>query len=281
MMYFGTKDRMRWVKAPAPGAGFGARGFSDSLQYQGGGVGVRNSTNAHMEYTMSWGSLTRDEIAAIEDYSYGLYGDGLIHFLDPVAIDRNLFNFQWASPKITAEDGIPLAGTVRPNKVLINNLTLDYPMHAAQYAVTTTTPKREFYCPIPDGYTAWIGAHGLAGAQGLTAQPMYGSNVVGSPVSIPVLAVTDNNRFGGSVASSGSVNGVSVSINTTASGTITLAGLMLQVLPSTDTPPLGGFISGRGNSGCVFDGKLNVMPYSVPGESIGLGGKLVEVGDWL
>lgn len=281
MMYFGTKDRMRWVNAPAPGAGFGARGFSDSLQYQNGGIGVRNSTNAHMEYTMSWGSLTRDEVAAIEDYSYGLYGDGLIYFLDPVAIDRNLFNFQWASPKITAEDGVPLAGTVRPAKVLINNLTLDYPMYGAQYSVTTTTPKRSFYCPIPEGYTAWIGAHGAANAQGLSVQPMLGSSVSGSPVNIPVTAVTDNNRFGGSVAGSPSINGINISINTSATATITLAGLMLQVLPTGVTPALGGFISGRGNSGCWFDGKLNMIPYSIPGESIGLAAKLVEVGDWL
>lgn len=280
-MYFGTKERAVWVPAPAPGAGFGAQGFTDTIQYMNGGIGVRNSNVAHLEYNMSWSSLTRDQIAAIEDYSYGLYGDGLIYFLDPVAQDRNLFSQQWASPKLGAEDGIPLAGTVRPSKVLIGNLSLSYPLYAAQYSVTTATPKREFYCPIPDGYTAWIGAHGNAQAQGLLVQPMLGTSVVGAAVSIPVTAVTDVNRFGGSVAGTSSINGISISLDNTAAATITLAGLMLQVLPNGETPAQGGFISGRGNSGCVFDGKLNVMPYSIPGESIGMAGKLIEVGDWL
>lgn len=281
MMYFGTKERSLWVKAPAPGAGFGAVGFSDSIRYMNGGAGFRNSVNSHMEYDMSWGSITRDEVAQIEDYAYGLYGDGLIHFLDPIAMDRNLFNVGWASPKIGAEDGIPLAGTSRPTRVLIGDLSLSYPLYAAQYNVTTATPKRSFYCPIPLGYTAWIGAHGTVSAKGLVVQPMFGTSNAGAVVSVPVTAVTNTTRFGASVDGTGSVNGISISIDTTATQTITLAGLMLQVLPTGTTPGLGGFISGRGNSGCVFDGKLNVLPYSIPGESMGMTAKLVEVGDWL
>lgn len=281
LMYFGTKERAAWVKAPAPGAGFGAQGFSDSLQYMNGGVGVRNSNNAHLEYDMTWGSMTRDELAAIEDYSYGLYGDGLIYFLDPVAIDRNLFNAAWASPKLTAEDGIPLAGTSRPNKVLIGDVSQGYPLYAAQYSVTAASPKRSFYCPIPPGYTAWIGAHGLAQAQGLTVQPMTGASVVGASTSIAVTSVTDLNRVSGSVVGAGGINGIAISLDTSATANITLAGMILQVLPTGQTPQTGGFISGRGNSGVVFEDKMNVIPYSTPGESIGAAAKFVEVGDWL
>lgn len=281
LMYFGTKERMAWVKAPAPGAGFAAIGYNDSIRYQNGGIGMRNSTNAHLEYDLSWGSLTRDQVAAIESYQYGLYGDGLIYFVDPVAADRNLFSAQWAAPKLTAEDGIPLAGAVRPNKVLIGDTSLDYPLYGAQYTVTPTTPKRWFYCPIPPGYTAWIGAHGTVSAQGLTVQPMLGAANSGSTLSIPVASVTTNSRFGGSVVAGGAIDGINISLNTSSNATITLAGLMLQVLPTGTPPAVGGFITGRGNSGCVFEGKMNIMPYSVPGESIGATAKLVEVGDWL
>jgi hypothetical protein len=281
LMYFGTKERMAWVKAPAPGAGFAAVGFTDTIRYQNGGLGMRNSKNAHLEYDMSWGSATRDQVAAIESYQYGLYGDGLIHFLDPVAIDRNLFNAQWAAPKLTAEDGIPLAGNARPNKVLIGDTSLDYPLYAAQYTVTPSSAKRYFYCPIPPGYTAWIGAHGVAQTQGLTVQPMLGTANSGGALSIPVAGVNTNTRFGGSVVGGGAIDGINISLNTSANATITLSGLMLQVLPTGTAPAVGGFITGRGNSGCVFEGKMNIMPYSIPGESIGMTAKLVEVGDWL
>lgn len=281
MMYFGTRDRAVWVEAPAPGAGFAATGFEERIQYINGGVGLRQSTNAHLEYDFTWNSLTRDQIAAIEDYSYGLYGNGLVHFLDPVAMDRNLFNAAWAAPKITAEDGIPLVGSVRPSRVLIGDMSLNYPMYAAQYTVTTSMVSREFYCPIPLGYTAWVGIHGLTNAKGLRVQPMLNNSATGSVTSLPITAVTNNTIFGGSVNGTSTVNGIVITVDTTADTTMTIAGMMLRVLKTDITPTAGGFTSGRGNSGCVFDGKLQVMPYSLPGESIGMKGRLVEVGDWL
>lgn len=279
LMYFGTRERMRWVPAAAPGAGFNAVGYSDRIDYLGGGAGLRNSTGAHMEYELSWGSLTRDQIAQIEDYAYGLYGDGLIYFVDPIAMDRNMFSMQWAAPKITAEDGIPLTGTNRPAKVLINDMSLGYPMYAAQYTVAAGQAGLSFHCPIPPGYTAWVGAHGTAGAQGLRVQPTLNGTATGLSTAVPVLAVTNSNRFSASF-DNGTYNGIDISIDSTSAATITLAGLMLQLLPTGDTPSTGGFISGRGNSGCVFDGKPKRMPYSIPGESIGMSASLVEVGDW-
>lgn len=279
-MYFGTRERMVFVAAPAPGAGFAAKGYSERLDYYNGGVGLRNSTGSHQEYDMSWGSLTRDQIEDIEDYAYNLYGDGLIHFLDPYAMDRNLFNRQWSSPKITAEDGIPLAGTTRPVKVLLGDGGLGYPFSAAQYTITTGMPALKFHCPIPPNYVAWVGCHGSANARGLTVQPTLNGVNTGGSVAVATTSVVTTTRFTNSFANSGSVNGIDISLDTTANWTATLAGLMLQVLPTGVTPNAGVFISGRGHSGCVFEGKLNAMPYSLPGESIGLTAKLIEVGDW-
>jgi hypothetical protein len=280
-MYFGTRERGEWVKAPAPGAGFGAVGYSDSLIYLNGGALQRNSSNAHMEYEMSWGSVTRDEVAQIEDYAYGLYGTGLTYILDPVAADRNQFNRSWSAPKITAEDGVPLTGTVRPTLALIGDTTLDYPLHAAQYAITAGQASRKFYCPIPLGYTAWIGCHGTVNARGLKVQPTAKGTNSGAAVLIPTTAVTDVARFGGSVSGASGIDGIDITIDTTATTTLTLCGLMLQVLPTGVTPSDGGYISGRGSNGCIFERKPNVMPYSIPGESMGMTAKLVEVGDWL
>lgn len=140
---------------------------------------------------------------------------------------------------------------------------------------------RSFYIPLPNGYTAWFGAHGTVSATGFLVQPMSGAVASGSPIAAGVTAVTNTTRFSTSVAGSPTVDGVEVKINTASNITLTLAGLMLQVLPTGQTPQAGGFISGRGNSGCVFESKPSVMPYSVPGASIGMSAKLVEVGDWL
>lgn len=280
LMYFGTRERMQWVKAPAPGAGFTAAGYSDRIDYLGGGAGLRNSVGAHMEYDFTWNSLTRDQVSQIEDYAYGLFGDGLVYPVDPYAMDRNLFSMQWASPKITAEDGIPLTGTTRPNRVLINDMSLGYPMYAAQYSVSAGQTGLTFHCPIPPGYTAWVGAHGAAGSQGLRVQPTSNGVNVGVSTGIPVLAVNNTTRFSASF-DNGTLNGIDITIDTTSAATITLAGLMLQLLPTGESPSSGGFISGRGNSGCMFDGKPKRIPYSIPGDSIGMTANLVEVGDWL
>jgi hypothetical protein len=280
LMYLGTRERAQWVKAAAPGAGFSSEGYSERIAYLNGGAGLRNSVGAHMEYDFTWQSISRDQVSEIENYAYGLYGDGLIYFVDPYAMDRNLFSMQWSVPKITAEDGIPLTGTARPAKILLGDMALGYPMYGAQYSVTAGQAARKFHCPIPPGHTAWVGAHGSAGAKGLIVQPTLNGANVGASTAIPVLATNTSTRFSTSV-DNGAANGIDVSIDTTTTTTITLAGLMLQVLPTGVTPDDGGFISGRGNSGCMFDGKPKRMPYSLPGESIGMTATLVEIGDWI
>lgn len=281
LMYFGTKDRMQWVKAPAPGAGFAATAYSAGLSYLNGGASQRNSVNAHMEYALSWSSITADEIAQIEDYAFGLYGDDLIRWLDPTAAERNVFNRAWAAPKITAEDGIPLIGTATPALVTVGDMSLGYPLQGAQYAITSGMAARKFYCPIPLGYTAWIGCHGLANARGLSVQPLIGRTASGAVVPVATTAVNNSTRFTASVSNTGTVNGIDISVDNTATYSLTLAGLMLQVLPTGVTPGLGGFISGRGNSGCQFDGKPTTQVYSVPYDAISMSAKLIEVGDWL
>ena len=169
-MYLGTKERTVWIKDPNTNSDYDVIGYLDTINYLNGGVGVRDSKNSHREYSYTWNVMSREMIGDLEGFSSGLYGDGLNYFLDPVAMDKNLFSAQWAAPKITAEDGIPLAGTVRPAKVLVGDTSLAYPLYGAQYSVTTSTPKREFYSPLPTGFTAWVGAHGTVAAKGLIVQ---------------------------------------------------------------------------------------------------------------
>jgi hypothetical protein len=115
----------------------------------------------------------------------------------------------------------------------------------------------------------------------LKVQPTANGANSGAPVLIPTTAVTTVTRFGGSVDATGGVNGIDITIDTSASYSLTICGLILQVLPTGQTPADGGFLTGRGNSGCVFNNKPNVMPYNLPGDSIGMTAKMIEVGDWL
>jgi hypothetical protein len=283
MMYFGTRERMRWVKAPAPGAGFASSSFSDRIDYLTGGVGLRSSVNAHLEYDFSWGSMTRDEIAEIEDYAYKLYGDDLIYPIDTYAMDRNLFNVAWAAPKITAEDGVSLIPGVKPKLVLMGDMSMDYPMNGASYTFTAGASARKFHQPIPPDYTLWIGCHGEANPRGLKVQTTASGVASGPEQFVATTSITTDERFSLSIPASGGINGVDISLDTTEAGTLVLGGLIMQLIPTGLMPAFGGFMSGRGNSGCLFEDKPNRIVYSLNGEteSVSLTAKLVEVGDWL
>ena len=280
-MYLGTKERTVWIKDPNTNSDYDVIGYLDTINYLNGGVGVRDSKNSHREYSYTWNVMSREMIGNLEGFSSGLYGDGLIYFLDPVAMDKNLFSAQWAAPKITAEDGIPLAGTVRPAKVLVGDTSLAYPLYGAQYSVTTSTPKREFYSPLPTGFTAWVGAHGTVAAKGLIVQPTFRGAPSGAAITVPVTAVNNPSPFSVSLnGATGSVDGFTVSLDTSATLTHTLSGLMLQVLPTGTSPTGTNFIPGRGNSGCEMS-RVKTTPYYLPNEVLGASLKLIEVGDWL
>lgn len=68
------------------------------------------------------------------------------------------------------------------------------------------------------------------------------------------------------------------------SGSITLAGMMVQVLPTGTVPREGGFISGQGNAGCEFEDIPTDTPYNaILGSDgrVGMSAKLIETGPWL
>lgn len=75
-------------------------------------------------------------------------------------------------------------------------------------------------------------------------------------------------------------NSESIEYATQTVGTITLAGIMVQVLPTGITPENGPFISGQGAGGLEFEGRVHPVPYSLAHDSWGLAVKLVETEDW-
>lgn len=281
-MYFGTKRKMRWVKVHSPGSGYAAGGNSERLDFLNGGVAIRESDNGHMEYTLTWNSMSEDEARVVTDYAYGLAGSRLIHFVDPFAAKQNVLNKAWSAPGITAKDGVPLAGRARPQLVENYDDSRDYPVEMARYTLTASDASRSFYVPVPPGHVAWVGAHGdPASTLGVVAQPTTKGMTTGAPTLIPVDTVNTEERFSHSFAAASDQSGLEISLQTGTAGVITLAGLMVQVLPAGETPLPGDFISGQGASGCRFEGKAQAVPYNIRKGRVGLSVKLVEVEDWL
>lgn len=281
-MWFGTRGYMQWVAAPDVSMPSSTSGLSQKLSFRNGGKKIRRSTAAAKEYTLTWTMVNREEIRPVLDYSDGVYGSGPVYFADPFAMDTNMLPQHWATPAQAGTDGIILDNSsTRPQLIPTDANAYGYPAQSAVFNVTPPAVGKEIYevyVPIPPNYTAWIGAHGSDGTGGtVVCTPSIGATTAGVPVTLTLLPVTTATRFNHSVTSSEG-NGVLIKLG--GSGTITLSGLMVQVLPTGVVPALGGFISGQGNSGCTFDGNPAYTPYNAALNRVGLIAELTETESW-
>lgn len=289
-MFFGTRGAMRMIPCPRIDMDASKVGWRSSTLYLTGGAGMRDSIGSHAEYGMSWGG-TRTGVRPIFDYADGLYdshaGINLIYFLDPTAMDVNVLPQMWASPFQQAADGLTLFDSQRPQMVDTPSNALDYPMRSVTYLCNGES--RSLWVPIPPGYVAWVGVHGVAeGLAGLTVATTFGLNTA-TPTLLPTLSINSTTRFSNSYAASGAVDGILLSLannGPTSDDLFTWTGTMVQILKAGVTPDAGGFISGQGHSGCQFDGKPSKMVHQAHGGPYGDGridvaAKLVETGSWL
>jgi hypothetical protein len=275
--YMGTREKMFEVKSPAVNMPSSKIGFSSEINFLNGGADVRRSTAAAKRYTMTWGLMSRDEARIVLDLADGIYGSGAIYWHDPFAADRNVLPQWWASPMQGAIDGLPLNADRRGVEVETPANALDLPIKSIEYDVVLGT-TRTVWVPIPQGYSAWVGAYGQDGTGGrLEATPTVNATVDGPNVALTFLDVTDNSRFT-NVFSSNDYDGLKISLG--GSGTVTLTGIMVQVLKNGKVPAPGKFISGQGNSGCSFVSQPSYTPYSAALDKVGLTADLVETGGW-
>jgi hypothetical protein len=275
-MWMGTRDYADWVPACSINADFSSVGWAAKTTYLNGGAYVRRSKGSHKEYDFSWALNSRDELRKIDDLAKGLWGDGLIYFVDPFAMDKNVLPPHWAAPMMTAVDSPVLIGTDKPELVPTAANPLGYPTQTVVYnKVGGIHPT--LYLPIPRGYTAWVGVHGPSSSPGKMQITPVTSPVNSAPtVALPMLAVTSTNRF------SHTFNGDTyMGIEVEVDGNISYSGAMVQILKNGVTPPTGGFISGQGNSGCEFEDTPRTQAYSAVLDKVGMTAKLVEVGSWL
>lgn len=282
-LWIGTRGHMKWVRYPqVDGTTFSKGGFNNVLEYKSGGVRVNSSRTGYKQYQFAWKG-TRDEMRFILDLADGLYDNSdateLIYFVDSQAADKNLLSTVWASPAIPASDGLTLFPGQTPTLVQTPANALDYPARSAVY--TTNVASSSTFIPVPPGYTAWVGAHGSAtGSAGVLVTKTQGLTS-GAQTKLTMLNVTDTTRVNASFDSS-VCDGIIISYTNGGSAstdTLTLSGMIVQVLPTNTLPTTGGFISGQGHSGCQFTEKPKVTPYGF--DSIGVAATLAESGAWL
>ena len=270
-MYFGNRERMAWVKAPAFNAGISKVGWSAEGTFLNGGAYSRRSATSHKHYEFSWNLASQEDVYGVLDYADGLYGDGLIYFLDPFARDTNMLPSFWAAPRLQAEDAPSLVIDKAPTLVDTAINTYSYPTKSAVYTLVSGDTFDDLWIPLPAGYTMHIGVHGSATS---TAEVIYTPDG-GAATAIAPLSVTTSQLTNVTVTGE-----TGVTLSAQGEGQLTLAGLVVQILPTGTVAPTGNFISGRGHSGCRFVGQPQIDGYSSAMDRIGASATLVETGAW-
>jgi hypothetical protein len=282
MMWFGNRNYMQWVRAPQINYDSSKRGYASTATFLNGGAFVKRSATAAKGYNFTWTLKNRDEVRAINDYADGVFGPGALYFLDPFAMDKNLLPQFWAVPSLASLDAPLLAGMYDDDRPSILPTTPNanaYPFNTATYTLTSGVHLSQVWLPCPPGYSLWFGAHGSAtGTAGVTVTPTTGPNTVGSVLPVPLLAESDITRVNTQI--NGDVyNGALLSLSGV--GTLKLSGLMAQCFRNGTTPPLGGFISGQGHSGCSFVEEPTLTNYSAGIDRAGIVANLIETEGWL
>jgi len=274
-MWFGTRGYMRWIKCPAVGVDASKVGWETNTQLLNGKKYVRRSVSSHKEYQLTWNLAPRSELQPIMDYADGVYGTGKIYWVDPFAMDRNMFPIDWSVPSQGGYDGVILnGGESRPELIPTPANSNRYPAESVQYTVTSGAWVPEIWLPIPEGYTMHLGFHGVAGTGGTVTYGVTNGSSVGSFTALTPLSVSGITRTNASVSST---TGDGVIIKLGGSGTLTMTALTAVLVPTGVSVSLtGAFISGMGNAGCVFGSQPVLEQYSAALDKVGLSLNLIE-----
>nr|DAW17422.1 MAG TPA: hypothetical protein [Caudoviricetes sp.] len=298
-VYFGNATKQTWIKAPRTGMTGSSANWSAQGVLLSGKAYVKRSTASHRRFDMSWLGPKNDSdsekaLQTIKNFADGVYGPGPFFWVDPFAIDQNLFSPAWATSflsvnsdweTIFSDSSVMNKTTVTTASLsgTIGNNTYDYPLFTAQFSNTTTAliQSNSFTFYIPDGYTLWLGAHGSTTASGgVFAKPYNAAGVAGTVVPLTMLGVNTSTRVNTSI-SSATAKKVEVYLakTTTSTCTINLTGLIAQLLPTGTSLTTGNFIAGSGTTGLEFASVPTMEYYSsnINNGQIGMSVTFVEV----
>ena len=296
--WIGTREYSQWIDTPLSGADMSPDGWGVGGTLLNGGGWQKKSFGSHKTYQLSWrSSSTREAAAIMQGYYSGTWGEGLIHFHDPLTYDTNVLPAGWADPSLATRGGFshipgltPTASRFTWGNRPYNFRLQNYPLNWTRYEIPAgaSVVGRRLYVPIPEGHSlhlgaVWQGTPSVAlkvrrvKADGVTYGPAFTLESVPSYDE----RVTTSEIVGGTDA------GVEIWIEKTGtlSGTIDIKAMTGRLLPSFRQPDviqLGPWVGGQGNSGCEFDGVPTLINHTgVNGGQVSYAATLKEVGSWL
>lgn len=285
-VYFGNDQKQVWIVAPQANMQAGSKGYLFEQQLLNGSTFVKRSTASHRRFQMSWvGSLNapglEDSLQTIKDFSDGIYGTGPFYWLDPFAINENLFAPHWATPSL-GEVGWPELApelTASYNSSTVNN---SYPAKYVAYETTNNfVSANKFVIPIPPSYTLNFGWHGPVGGatQGIRIVPYLRTDGTAATAINPTMITA-----GGIIRTNTKIKGdtysyVEIFVATTTASELSVTAMIAQILPDADSVPTGKFISGKGTTGLQFAEFPQIEYYSanINNGQVGMSVSLAEL----
>lgn len=275
-VFFGTEGRMTWIKAPAINVGMSKGKWTSSGVMLNGGAYELNSNYAHRRFDFAWNLMSPEEVRKITRYFDGVYGEGLLYYLDPFAMNSNVLPLSWSTPRLAADDAPPLVLDQVPTLSPVVPNSNDLPVQAATYTLSASSVFDSVFIPVPDGEGLNIGVVGSrTGTAAVTFTPRTGSTVTPTLLGVGATNLISNYL-------TGTGGGVTVSLSGT--GTITLVGMQARVSSVSEliVPYTDGFVAGEGHSGLRLSGVANISGYSAPSalNLQSISATLTEVGAW-
>lgn len=265
-VWFGTQERMSWVPAPIPGVDRSLSKWRTGGQFLNGGQWSKESATGARSVQLTWPTMTSEKVRKIRAYLEGNYGSGPFYYSDPFAENANVCPVWLAAPWLACADGPSLRGKiVRPTKVTTPANAFDYPSYGATYS-TLGDGELTVTLPIPENHSAYVGVHGTATGSSVM-------NVNGSPATL--LGVTTSTLTNKTVAGPGWLT-----FRLGGTGTITLYGVVVQILPTGSSAPTGPFVPGEGHGGLSMSGDPQITGYSSAQNRQAISANFVEVEAW-
>lgn len=286
-----TNASMRWVPCPDTGMGAGAEGYSELMGFENGGADVVASGATHRVYDLDWGTRTgsgTDGLDVIRSYQQGIFGPGLIYFLDPMNFTTNLFPPHFATPSLSEWGWKPaaLVGSY-PNIPYLTAAPYDLPRRAFTTDLANPVAKpvqdgsKLVAIPIPPGYTLHVCFRHLVGAGNggtIGATPVFadGQQDTNQTLTVGPLGSATTYSFSGSTYKA---------VEFWARGYIAgWVGSMAWLYPTGVTPPnmaTARHVPGGGHTGCKFTSAAIVENYVMADRTLkGMSTQLTEVGAW-
>lgn len=290
-VYFGNDRFQTWIVAPRTGMTASSSGYSAVTELLNGRTFVKRSFGASRKFGASWtgpmnSASTSSSLQTVKDFADGFYGSGKCFWLDPYAMAQNVMPTHWAAPALAEFDWPAISSTIVPTFSTLAPAN-GFPEKIASYSLPGShSDARKITIIIPPTYTLHFGWH--ATVAGRTASTAAGIRIVSyslggvpnSPVNPASLLTGGTTRTNQTFAGS-SISRVEIYLanGSASTSSVSLSGMIAQVLPNGTSVASGGFIDGKGTTALHFSSPIDIEYYSsnINEGQIGLSASFVEV----